>query len=110
MKVKALGKLWRPLEPKDSIIIQIPWKVDLHHVNGVKTSMMIDTLIDLRTLDAYKTFAGEISYYGGGNRIKQLKNAILDLGKMYDITSLEINGKPVGSKMVMVIIPMNYRM
>ncbi|HEY6902243.1 MAG TPA: glycosylhydrolase-like jelly roll fold domain-containing protein, partial [Puia sp.] len=75
--------------------LQTPWNIALHHVNGTTHNI---TTNDLSIIDKdWNTFAGIIEYRTQF-RTTTNKRTWLDLGHLRDVTQLELNGRPLGTK------------
>ena len=80
------------------IIVQGPWQLDLDHVNGTTTKLLLDQLTDLRQKREYMDFAGTITYDVSVKIADPGRKMWLSLGHIYDISELEVNGQPLGTK------------
>ena len=97
----AKEELYMPLDTaglKDTTLPG-PWQLNLNHVNGVSKKIRIEQLQDLRQRDDLKDFSGTILYH----TILSLDadpvgKTILDLGHIYDVSELEVNGQLVGTR------------
>lgn len=87
---------YKPLNTKGlaSNVIQQNWEVELKHYDGSKTSIAMPELKDLQ--DKQPDFSGSIVYTTSVNVASLKPLALLDLGKQFDVTVVEINGKPAG--------------
>lgn len=74
------------------------WQLLLHHVNDTSKKITLPQLTDLKKLDAFKNFAGEIVYHIKLNLDIISNKTYLDLGRVYDVTEVEVNGMPAGVK------------
>lgn len=95
---KKTGQLLddRPPAQSKRIAIAGPWHVQLAHVDGTNRTIILQELVDLDGRDDLRSFAGTITYRKeitiDGARIRRW----IDLGLAHAISSLEINGKPMG--------------
>jgi hypothetical protein len=94
------GIAWNPLPVKGSYekTINTGWKADLRHCHdGTVKSISIDILQDLKDVEEFKSFAGTITYSNTIN-VDDPENLIINLGKVYGISELKINGKKCSTK------------
>jgi hypothetical protein len=94
------GKPAPAIDFNDAFEITTPFKADFTHcVTGEKFTRQIDKLIDLaQTRDPLlNTFAGTIVYRTEFNAADK-KRTILDLGRVYDISEVKLNGKSLGTR------------
>ena len=95
---KAEGEEFKPLEIKgNGKSIKGPWELELEHMNGDRSQMMVETLADLSTLEETRHFAGTV-YYKKILAIDDPAFHSLDLGNVQGITELSINGKLLGTR------------
>ncbi|MBK7625786.1 MAG: glycoside hydrolase family 2 [Bacteroidales bacterium] len=94
------GTKWKPLPVNGSaeIILMEGWKAEFIHCrdgSGKKTSMNI--LQDLKDLPEFAAFAGTITY---SNTVEIIdpENIIINLGKVYGLSELKVNGENCGAK------------
>ncbi len=78
--------------------IQGPWQLNLNHVNDVSKKITLDKLTDLKKIDALKNFSGTIIYHKIISIDSPGKKTYLDLGHVNDVSELEVNGRPMGTK------------
>lgn len=74
------------------------WKVELNHVDGSKKKETFDQLTDLKSIAAFKTFAGTATYE---KKLKLTPNnlfSFIDLGEVYGVSEVSIDGVSIGSK------------
>jgi hypothetical protein len=65
------------------------WSVEWRHIDGTNTRSEMEELKDLKEVPAYAAFSGLIIY----RKTIQLESAkILDLGKVYGVSELGVNG------------------
>ncbi|MBS0010333.1 MAG: glycoside hydrolase family 2, partial [Bacteroidales bacterium] len=96
-KIKA-GKIWRdkPVHGKKSISLHGPWDLEFLHCRGEKTkALRLEILRDLKDMPAYSDFSGTI-IYRKDVIINDFLPAWMNLGSVYNISELYINGKPAG--------------
>lgn len=82
---------------KEGISISTPWTVTLNPVAGPARTFELDTLVDFSKREDLKAFAGVIEYENAFSVDKNAGHSI-DLGQVYGVSELEINGKPAGTK------------
>ena len=94
------GPEWRPLPPVGSAArtIQNGWSAEFIHCHdGSIKSAQIDTLQDLKEMPDFANFAGSI-IYKNNITISNQKDTFLNLGKVYGLSELKVNGKVCGVK------------
>ena len=75
-----------------------PWKLEFDHCRDKDyNSITINSLQDLSQLEDYKHFSGTVSYKTTLDVDSEVP-VIMDLGKVYDIAELYINGELCGTK------------
>jgi hypothetical protein len=94
------GPLWDPLpagSPSSKTILN-GWSAEFIHCRdgSVKTAQ-IDTLQDLKDLPDFVSFAGSVIYRNSFN-IVEPKSAFMNLGKVYGLCELKVNGNSRGIK------------
>lgn len=62
------------------------------------SKMNLEKLQDISKLDGFTTFAGTIRYEIEFEITNVTENAVLDLGKVYEVAEVFLNGKHVGTK------------
>jgi hypothetical protein len=89
------GKLWNPV-PSEGISTQIinsGWNAEFRHCHdGSVRSFFIDTLRDLKDIPEYVSFSG-IVVYRNSFMINNPEGTIINLGKVYGLAEIIINGK-----------------
>ena len=72
------------------------WSVRMAHINGESTKRELDTLVDFSASPETQSFAGNLYYE------KTVNDAAgfyyLDLGKVYGVSEVSVNGENLGSK------------
>ena len=94
------GKKWQhvPFRGADSVTVPGPWDLEFHHCRQEKTpSTLLQSLKDLKDIPEYAHFSGVVIYRKNVSIRKNLP-AYLDLGEVYDISRLTVNGKDAGTK------------
>jgi hypothetical protein len=94
------GPKWDPLPSGSSSEIQIEtgWSAEFRHCrDGSAKTVRIDTLKDIKDLPDFVSFAGTIIYRNSIN-IDDPANIILNLGKVYGLSELKVNGNDCGIK------------
>jgi hypothetical protein len=94
------GIEWSPLPggSPSSINIQNGWSAEFRHCrDGSVKTVQSDTLQDLKDMPDFVHFSGTV-IYRNSIRIDDPKTAILNLGKVYGISELMVNGKDCGIK------------
>jgi hypothetical protein len=94
------GPEWKPL-PTDLQpvgIISEGWNAEFRHCHDSSVkALKIETLVDIRDIPEFVSFAGTI-IYRNYIRIGDNKPSYLNLGKVFGISELKINGKDCGVK------------
>ncbi len=74
-----------------------PWELQLNQINGYRYDLHLESLTDLIELEETKHFAGTVTYEKtfdpGAEDIQSI-----DLGQVYGITELTLNGKSLGNR------------
>jgi hypothetical protein len=71
------------------------WSVEWQHLDGTNTHTEMEELGDVKEIPAYVSFSGVIIY----RKTIQLKSCkVLDLGKVYGVSELSVNGVSKGVK------------
>jgi hypothetical protein len=94
------GADWKPLPAESSSAITIlnGWSLEFRHCrDGSVKTLETDTLKDIKDIPEFSNFAGTI-LYRNYIVITGQKPAYLNLGKVYGISELKINGKDCGVK------------
>jgi hypothetical protein len=78
--------------------IQGPWRLSLHHINGTSENITLDELADLKLRPDTKDFSGTIIYHKVINITDVAGKTYLTLGHIYDVSDVEVNGRPMGAK------------
>lgn len=88
--------LQAPVEGNNAIHVSKTWKVQLQRYDGLLENTEMDALKDLKEIPAYANFAGTIKYHNTFNVKDAHKVKYLNLGKVYGISLVKINGKDAG--------------
>jgi hypothetical protein len=94
------GPEWKPLtaESPSARTILNGWNLEFRHCrDGSVKAVGTDTLQDLKEMPGFVNFAGTI-IYRNYVEINNPKPAFLNLGKVYGISELKVNGKDCGVK------------
>ncbi len=79
-------------------IINSDWNLTLNHVNDTAKKITLHALTDLKQINELKDFSGTI-IYKTIIAIDAVNNkTYLDLGHIYDVSELEVNGQTIGTK------------
>jgi hypothetical protein len=65
------------------------WSVEWQHIDGTNTRSEMEELRDVKEIPAYASFSGIIIYR---KTIRHESNKFLDLGKVYGVSELRVNG------------------
>jgi len=94
------GPVWKPLPTGNPSQISIPtgWMAEFRHCrDGSVKNLEIETLRDLKDIPEMVSFAG-IVIYRNTLTIADPKPLFLNLGKVWGISTLKVNGKECGVK------------
>ncbi len=75
-----------------------PWELDLHHVDGSGGQRTLQALVDFKDDASLRSFAGKAIYRTTFTAPRSEAYAFLDLGPVNGISSVVLNGKPLGLK------------
>lgn len=93
------GQYWQPipeLTPKAKPL-NLSWKVSFKHMNGTVKNAELSQLLDLKDIPEYTHFAGTVSYKANLELSNPAKVQYLDLGKVFGIAELLVNGQKIGA-------------
>lgn len=82
----------------DGLKAKKPWSVQLQHYAGHFENIEMETLKDLKTIPEYAHFAGTIRYKNIFTVDDPKKYKYLNLGKVYGISQVTVNGKEAGTQ------------
>jgi hypothetical protein len=82
----------------DPITLVNQWSVTGHHIDGTIVKKEMDELADLKEINEWVNFCGSIIYKTTLVLDEKNKIETLDLGKVYGISELFINGENAGIK------------
>jgi hypothetical protein len=71
------------------------WSVEWQHIDGINTKTEMEELRDLKEIPAYVSFSGIIIYR---KTINLESGKFLDLGKVYGVSELSVNGVSQGAQ------------
>jgi hypothetical protein len=94
------GEIYSPVEPDEpnAVTVAGSWKLTLEHVNGTSQGMDLSKLVDFRENELLKNFAG-IAYYEKSISVSKSESPkYIDLGAVYGVSELFVNGKNVGTR------------
>jgi hypothetical protein len=94
------GLLWRPPDAgsiKPTVAIS-SWSVEWRHIDGTISKKDIDTLKDLKELPEFVHFSGTVLYRANIAFDTKSEAAWLNLGKVFGVSELFINGENAGAK------------
>jgi hypothetical protein len=97
---QKIGPLWNPLPEgrSSSITIHNGWSAEFRHCrDGSVRTAQIDTLQDLKDMPDFVSFSGTIIYQTS-IKIDNPDKTILNLGKVWGISELKVNGNDCGVK------------
>jgi hypothetical protein len=92
------GKEWKelPLSLPSAKILNNKWQVKFEHTDGTESTDEFSTLSDLKDIEKYRFFSGNVIYKNSFIADDKNKTNYLNLGKVYGISDVTINGKNAG--------------
>ncbi|RZM23438.1 MAG: glycoside hydrolase family 2, partial [Pedobacter sp.] len=92
------GESWNPIPEITAATkkLNVEWNVALQHLNGSVKNMELDTLKDIKDLPGLANFSGTISYKASFNVAEPSRLQFLDLGKVFGIAEVILNGENLG--------------
>jgi hypothetical protein len=94
------GSEWKHLPANGESVhtIQNEWSAEFIHCHdGSVKSVMIDTLKDIKDIPEFVSFAGSVIYRNSIN-VDNPEGIFLNLGKVYGLSELKVNGRDCGIK------------
>ena len=91
------GLPWKPapsFEGKKPAVSS--WSVEFQHLNGTKKNTDMKELKDLKELPDFVSFAGSVIYRATLQVTDKTAVSFLNLGRVYGISQVSVNGKPLG--------------
>jgi hypothetical protein len=94
------GSAYEPAKSGDAnaIVVMNQWSVTGQHVDGSTIKKELDKLQDLKDLNEWASFCGNIVYKTNLVLDEQNKIEWLNLGKVFGVSELFVNGETVGVK------------
>ena len=94
------GAVYTPIDHSGAkeTILPGPWQLELQHINDTSKKISLPRLIDLKQRTDTKDFSGTIIYRTLVNMTNLSGKTYLTLGHIYDVSELEVNGRPIGTK------------
>jgi hypothetical protein len=94
--VPALNPL--PAGRPGAVIVERGWNAEFRHCrDGSVRTFQMEALKDLKEMPDFVNFSGTVIYRNTIN-VDNPQNAILNLGKVYGLSELTVNGKDCGVK------------
>ena len=75
-----------------------PWQLTLRHLNDTTQKITLPELTDLKLRPDMQDFSGTIVYHKVINLSNAAGKTYLSLGHIYDVSEVEVNGRPLGAK------------
>ncbi|MES2652504.1 MAG: glycosyl hydrolase [Bacteroidota bacterium] len=93
------GQNWHaiPEITANAVKLNPKWKVEFKHMNGSVKTKELSELRDLKDMPDFTHFAGTVSYASTLTLSNPLSLQYLDLGKVFGIAELIVNGKHLGT-------------
>jgi len=94
------GKLWKqsPVTSAKSEILNNKWIVEFHHSDGSLKNTEMNELADLKNLPDYAHFSGTVIYRSTFQVADVNSVHYLNLGKVFGISEVSINGENAGTQ------------
>ncbi|MNJ95494.1 hypothetical protein D3C87_132060 [compost metagenome] len=92
------GKNWDPVPEitPNAMSLKSPWKAEFSHMDGTVKTQDLTELTDLKDLPDYTYFSGTVSYKTTISLSNPTSLRYLDLGKVFGIAELIVNGENLG--------------
>ncbi|MEO6916973.1 MAG: glycosyl hydrolase [Chitinophagaceae bacterium] len=90
------GKSKVSLPLVSEVALTVPWTVEFTHINGTTARTRMSVLTDLRDLPEFSAFSGTAIYRTSWNIPDKTKVSSLNLGRVFGVCELFINGKTCG--------------
>ena len=93
------GPVWKPKPltgPFTDAVAE--WNVEFRHLDGSGKKTDMKVLKDLKDLPDFASFSGAVIYRGTMQVADKSKTAALSLGKVYGISTVTLNGRPLGTQ------------
>lgn len=92
------GENWNPIPEinEKATALNLLWNVTFNHLDGTVKNQEFNVLQDLKALSNYTHFAGTVSYKTNINLGMSKNPQYLDLGKVFGIVELIVNGQNLG--------------
>jgi hypothetical protein len=84
--------------PVNTIPAALHWSVEGKHVDGSVKSFETDELKDLKAMPEWVSFSGELTYRTNFKVNNNSKFNYLNIGRVFGVSLLSVNGKPAGTK------------
>ncbi|RYE24309.1 MAG: hypothetical protein EOP45_05965 [Sphingobacteriaceae bacterium] len=81
-----------------AVTLTTPWKVTLKHINGTQRVITLKSLVDFKEDADLKSFAGTVVYENALSKNNRKKLGYLNLGKVYGVSELIVNGENLGTR------------
>lgn len=93
------GRQWVKIEADEKKVVAVvgPWDVDFQPAHGKPFKKLMPLLRDFKEVKALRDFSG-VAVYRTSFLIDNPKQLILDLGDVFDIADVTLNGKPLGTR------------
>ncbi len=82
--------------PSSILILDGSWELTLMHINGNRDQLVLNKLTNFRDLKELRSFAGTAVYEKTFSAEHSGKTGKIDLGQVYGISEVELNGKNLG--------------
>lgn len=91
------GPAWKPKPAAAANDLAIDdWTVEFSHTDGSVKKTSMKKLKDLKELPEFVSFSGTVTYRSSFQVTDKAKAGFLNLGKVYGISMLSVNNKPLG--------------
>jgi len=94
------GPLYKPVKTSDSDFLKLtkPWSITGRHIDGTVINREIEILKDLREIPGWVNFCGNIIYRTNFEVGNSTKTEWMNLGKVFGVSELFINGENAGTR------------
>ncbi|MBO9640002.1 MAG: hypothetical protein J7576_17665, partial [Siphonobacter aquaeclarae] len=91
------GTDWKPLPLTGSGELRpARWELEFRHIDGSVKKGTLDSLVDLKDRPDWVSFASSVLYRTEVDITDPAKPLFLNLGKVYGVSELAVNGQPAG--------------
>ncbi|WP_121356468.1 glycosyl hydrolase [Flavisolibacter nicotianae] len=94
------GPTWKPAPVRGAATVGLNgnWQVEFRHLNGTTRTLQMNPLKDLKELPDTVSFSGTAVYRTSLELAESGKERFLNLGKVFGVSELLVNGVPCGTR------------